>query len=492
MNKVNITQLYIVMLSVLMFVPSVIAQNYDTSIKVTQQLAEKKNNKLNTSFDVVFDDNFKLGRNDMIIMTPVLKSNTSEDSIVFEPIVLVGKVRDKVIRRNQKYGNASPMPINVYSTLKRKNSSEQHMAYASSVDYSPWMRNAQLMLQNTTSGCADCESDAGIVPISKRLIPSLSYSPSYKIKYIVPDVELVKERSDKHTATFNFVVNRYELLRDYKNNRSKFDDVDKIIRDIQSDENIEITEFNIEGYASPEASFAHNKTLAENRAKSFADYLVTKLNVGRDKFKVSSYGEDWVGLRKAVVASNISDKDEILNIIDTVDDPDARDNPLKRLSNGTTYHTLLNELYPPLRRTEYTIAYVVRAFDVDEAKEIIKTNPKQLSLNEMFIVAETYPVGSSEFNEVFDIALRTFPDSEISVANAAAAQIESGHYESAIKIMKNSAYAEKMPNNLAIAYAGVGNFDEARKLFAKAAKEGYTDAAHNLSELNKHIEGLEE
>ena len=69
-------------------------------------------------------------------------------------------------------------------------------------------------------------------------------------------METVKARADRHTATFNFVVNRYELLRDYKNNRLKFEEVDKIIKEIASNEDVEITEFNIAGYASPRICFA--------------------------------------------------------------------------------------------------------------------------------------------------------------------------------------------------------------------------------------------
>lgn len=487
----NITHIYIVMLAVLILTPSVFAQSNEGPIKVLQQSANKDNDKLNANFDVVLDD-LKLNRNDMIIMTPVLKSNTSDDSLVMEPIVVLGKTRDKVVRRNIKYNNPSPMPENSYISLKRKNNSDQQVNYATSVAYSPWMRNAQLMLQNVASGCADCESDLGIIPIAARLLPNIEYNPSYKLTFIVPEVEPVKARSDKHTATFNFVVNRYELLRDYKDNRAKFDEVDRIIREVQSDDDIEITEFNIVGYASPEAPFPHNKMLAENRAKAFADYLVSKFNVERSMFAVSSIGEDWDGLRKAVEASSINDKDEILRIIDTVEDPDARDNPLKRLSGGATYRTLLNDFYPPLRRTEYEIAYVVRAFDVEEAKQIIKTNPKLLSLNEMFLVAETYPAGSDQFKEVFDIAVRMFPDSEIAVANAAAAEIEAGHNDNAIKLIENSAHKSKMLNNLGVAYARSGKLDDALRVLKESAATGDADAVYNLAELEKHVEGLED
>lgn len=479
-----------IMMSVLMLTP-LLAQQNSQGVKVVQQKIEKQGERLSTAFDIVVDD-VKVSSNEMLIVTPVLRSNTSQDSLELDPVVMMGKTRDKVVRRMEKIGKPSAMPENVRLRDIRKNGTEQHLQYTADQSYSPWMRNASLILRNTMSGCADCITPLNELVVSSRVLPNLQYAPSYKLTFIVPEVEPVKARSDKHSATFNFVVNRYELLRDYKDNRSKFDEVDRIIREVQSDDNINITEFNIVGFASPEGSFPHNKMLAENRAKAFADYLVSKFNVERSMFAVSSIGEDWDGLRKAVEASSINDKDEILRIIDTVEDPDARDNPLKRLSGGATYRTLLNDFYPPLRRTEYEIAYVVRAFDVEEAKQVIKTNPKLLSMNEMFLVAETYPAGSTEFKEVFDIAVRMYPDSEIAIFNAAAAEIEAGHNDAAIARMEKTKDQSKMLNNLAVAYARNGDLQKALNLLENAASKGDADAVHNLEELKKHLAGLED
>jgi len=88
-----------------------------------------------------------------------------------------------------------------------------------------------------------------------------------------------------------------------------------------------------------------------------------------------------------VVESNLANKDAIVEIIDNVKDHDARDARLIALDNRQTYNELLNKLYPPLRRNDYEISFVSRPFDVDEAKEVIKTRPRLLSLNEMYLVA---------------------------------------------------------------------------------------------------------
>lgn len=60
---------------------------------------------------------------------------------------------------------------------------------------------------------------------------------------------------------------------------------------------------------------------------------------------------------------------------------------------------------------------------MEEAKELVYTDPRQLSLEEMYRVAQTYPTGSAQFNEVFRIAVRIFPHDPVSNLNAANAAL---------------------------------------------------------------------
>lgn len=270
--------------------------------------------------------------------------------------------------------------------------------------------------------------------------------------------------SDRHTAMFNYEVGRYELLRNYKSNATELSAVDKIVSDIRNNPDFEITEFAITGYASPESSAPYNRNLSQNRANSFADYLVSKFNIDRSRFTVTGKGEDWEGLHKAITSSSLTDKQAILNIIDNNPNLDARDAEIMKLSGGETYRILINDFYPPLRRTEYVVAYRVRPFDVEEAREIIKTNPRLLGLNEIYLVAQSYPAGSHEFKEVFDIATRLYPDSDIAILNSASADIEAGNMDAAIERMNRIAENPKVWNNMGVAYARKGNYSKAEEL----------------------------
>ena len=465
------------------------AKSTPLNVKVVNENIQKVGDQVSIHLDFVVDD-VTVRSNEMIIYTPVIVSAlNSNDRTELPSVLLTGNRRNKILKRQQRLNKQVSVVSNpTMSIVKKQKGVEQTIEYAATIDYSDWMRGATLAVETAVSGCADCYDFVGDLLVANSIMPQKEF-PVLALTYIEPEVEAIKARADRHTATFNFVVNRYELLREYKNNKPKFDEVDNIIKEITDNNDIEITEFNIAGFASPEGSSPHNKILAEKRADAFANYnyLVTKFNVSKDKFTVESFGEDWNGLRKAVETSTIADKDEILNIIATIDNVDARDEPLKKLSNGTTYRTLLDDFYPQLRRTEYTIAYIVRSFDVEEAKEIIKTNPKLLSLNEMYMVAQSYGVGTPEFKEVFDIAALMYPDSDIAIMNSAAADIENNAINSAINRMNKLSDNPKAWNNLGVAYALKGDLQKALELFDKAANANDTDAIRNLKDLKEYI-----
>ena len=210
------------------------------------------------------------------------------------------------------------------------------------------------------------------------------------------------------------------------------------------------------------------------------DHVKRLVNLSDNIFKVTSTPEDWEGLRQAVASGNLDHKQQILDIIDDTDlDPDAREWKIKS-TYPQEYRFMLDTYYPALRHSDYVVSYTVRPFSVEEAKEILRTKPKQLSLEEMYLVAQTYEPGSDEFNEVFQTAVHLYPEDETANLNAACAEIERGDYEAASRYLAkagNSPYAAHARGVIAMKQ---GNDDEARRQFTIAAQGGVKEAQQNL------------
>ena len=232
-------------------------------------------------------------------------------------------------------------------------------------------------------------------------------------------------------AYIDFPVNRIELRADYRRNPAQLDSIITTIKALKADKNLQVMTINIHGFASPEGSYKHNDYLAKNRARTLTEYVHKMVELPDSIFTVSSTAEDWDGLCEYIKQSDLEKKEQLLAIAkDESLTPDARDAKLKK-QYPAQYRSLLTNCYPALRHSDYHITYKIKPFDVEEAKEIIKTKPQQLSLNELFMVAQTYEVGSKEFNEVMELAVRMYPTDETANLNAAIIRLNAGDADAA-------------------------------------------------------------
>lgn len=479
------TYFYIIMCALFFPVLGLNAQDITTpdNVKIEQIQVNKEGNNVRVDMTINLD-NVRLGSGQMYIFTPVLRSADQSNFHRFNPIVIMGAGRSRTIDRaidfeGFKFENEPQLMV------RRYNKRPQSIPVTLTTTYQDWIRGGDLILQETKSGCAYTTiGDTEYRLVSPALPPLIV--PVYEITYVTPPVEEVKQRSETHTARINFEVAKYNILRNFKNNAEVLADVDKVVNELRNDNNLTVNEFHITGYASPEGNEQSNMKLSENRAKAFVSYLAERYSIPTSSIRTDWKGEDWDGLRKVVQESSLSNKSEILNVLDE-SNVAQRKNKLKQLNGGQTYRTLLNDYYPQLRRNEYTIAFVAKKFSVDEAKAQIQSKPQYLSLNEMFLVANTYPKNSREFKEVFDIAARMYPDSPVAQMNTAALELENGSVDNAIERLQRSNTPEGW-NNLGVAYAKKGDYTRAMEFLNRAAQAGNSAARSNADQLQRWLD----
>ena len=420
-----------------------------------------------------------LRRQQLLTVTPVLRSMDRTRQIAFQPVAIAGGPRRHAIQRAERLNGVKldPQPSQLIRYHKKR---IQPLRFSLTVPYQAWMRDAELVLVEQVTACLGKPVAEDEYRALSPVLPPL-VTPVYRIVYAEPPVEAVKQRAEKHAARINFAVNRYDIRRNLMNNAAVLDEVDRIINEVSNDANLTVTEFKVTGYASPEGAAASNLTLSEHRAKSFVDYIRSHHpKLPSNAIQVDWKGDDWDGLRNAMEASNFVDKARVLQILNGTTDAQQRKNQLRALPS---YNTLLHDYYPALRRNDYTISYVARAFSVEEAKTVIKTKPQQLSLNEMYVLANTYPKTSREFKEVFDIAARIYPNDDYANLNGAALEIENGALDAALarssKVNRPEAW-----NNIGYIYIQKQDYTKAAEYFKKAADSGLAAATENLRQLN--------
>lgn len=321
------------------------------------------------------------------------------------------------------------------------------------------------------------------IPVQVAQTPQVIYDPQFTVSFVTPEAEAVKTRSEAGRAYLDFAAGRWEIVDDFKYNASELRKIYSLIESVNNDSDATITGITIAGYASPEGSYQSNLTLSERRAIALKNRIKTSYGFSDNLFTVTGRGEDWAMLDTLVSRSAMGEKTAILDIIRSSDNPDSRERRIKQHAGGAPYREILTNLFPQLRRSDYELHYTVLPFTVEKGIEVFRTNPGNLSLNEMFLIANTYAPGSDAFNEVFETAARLYPADDTANLNAAASALNRKDRVSAARYLeKVTVQSPQYWNNAGILAFLEGKTDKAAEYFAKANAAGGSNAA----ELDKH------
>ena len=364
--------------------------------------------------------------------------------------------------------------------IRRYNSTTQHLHYQTAVPIAERLGLVRLYLDEDSCGCLR-EVLAG----RNRLLAEQDFTPAVftpHFVYVSPQAETRKTRHEKGAAYVDFPVNKTGIYPAYRNNRSELAKIENTINRIKGDADVSINNITIKGYASPEGSYANNSRLAEARTRSLVDYLKKEYPLDASLFRLDYEPEDWEGLRAYIAKGSLPEKDALLSLIDSGLEADAKERRL-RTEYPEAYRTLLRDCFPALRHSDYVVAYTVRGFDVEEARKLIWKEPQKLSLQEMYAVAQTYGTGSKEYNEVFETAVRLFPDDEAANLNAANSAMQRNELDRAENYLKRAGDSgEALVARGILAYMK-NDLEKAENYFRQAQQRGVKEADSNLDSL---------
>ena len=411
--------------------------------------------------------------NRAVLLTPRLVNGT--DSIDLTSIGIYGHRRYYYYIRN----GISTISGETEKSFKASNKPEQ-LEYDNHIPYENWMDGATLKFHRSDWGCCQeilAEYDGLLGRHREAFFPELVF--------VQPKAEVMKSRSLSGSAYIDFPVDQTVIYPDYRRNTVELGKIQATIDSVRNDKDITITSVWLKGFASPESPYKHNTDLAIGRTAALKKHIGQLYHFADNIIQTDYEPEDWAGLRRFVEQSNIDHRTEILAMIDSDMEPDAKEAKIKR-TYPQEYRFMLQNFYPALRHTDYRIDYNIRTFsEADEIRRIMEEQPQKLSLNEFYLVAGKYEPGTDEFTEVFDTAVRMFPNDEIANLNAANAAIRRDDFGTARR------YLDKAGDSAEAVYARgalavrEGYIDTARRYLSKAKEMGLEKAALTLKELDE-------
>lgn len=413
--------------------------------------------------------------NRMVVLTPFIAGDS--DTLNMSSLGLMGRRRYFYYERNEKR-----YPEVAENENFRSSEMPETFRWNDSFPYEKWMDGSSLKLRKQIYGCCNDIIEESIIDLRTYH----DYHPVFK--WIVPETELEKIRTLEGSAFIDFVVSTTDIRPDYRENRRELRKILGTIDSLKADADISMDTIYIKGFASPESPYDNNTRLAKGRTKALKDY-VTRLYSFDENFIITSYEpEDWEGLRRFVEASEISNRQEILEIISCNLEPDPKEWRLKS-RYPEEYEYLKEFCYPALRHSDYKIIYKIRTFtDMEELKKVFKEAPGKLSLKEFYNLSSAYEPGTEKFNSIFETAALVYPDSETANLNAANAAMSIGEMDRAERYLKKAGQTPQADYARGVFEAMTQDYVKAQKTFAKAAAEAMADDMKDIAEAAEQAE----
>ncbi len=273
-----------------------------------------------------------------------------------------------------------------------------------------------------------------------------------------------------------------EEVRDFRTKAESQKDNDRIKQNLY-----------VNGYASPDGPEKFNDKLSAARSQSgkkAAEKLLADIDLSLD---AAFYGEDWEGFKELVEASDIEDKQMILQVLNMYSSSSERESQIKNMSQ--VFESLKKDILPQLRRAQLVNSSDITGKTDDEMVALVRAGKLgDLNEKELLHIAECDKLDAKEQVAVLEYAAKTYKTPTaynnlgVAYAKAGDAQKAVDSFDKAVKAGGNSA---EINNNIALANLMASNVDKAKqyaagssaqtKALIEAAQGNYSAAQAQLS-----------
>lgn len=449
-------------------------------VKITTPSLVVKNDTLTLTCQMDFSV-VRAGNFETYAFTPELFAGSGEKRTL-PPVVITDQKNFKMRKTDLKFAESGyySRPYVVLPAMPSKR--ENVVSYTLQMPYQPWMEQMKMRIyEEKKEACIiNLPTPEFIKPEPKLPQAGQVCEPCMQmVSYLTPEEEPIKVRNEQNTLYIQYPSGSSAFDLNFGKNASEWSKLNTMLTPLTQGDLVTFKSIALCGYASPDGSVKTNDRLSSERAQAFADYMAQNYHFNDSLLHISAAGEDWDGLITILNAQKPEYLEQALAIIDGQPDLDKREAQLKK-DLGENYTRMLTDYFPLLRRITISIDFEVREVRNAEAAQLIYTNPKLLSLQEMYGVAKNYEPGTKEYKQVYEIAATCYPEDVVANINAASANIISGDFDRAQQLMDRVKDDPRACNNLGVLAWLNGDADKAVEWFTKALQSEPEKAQQNL------------
>ena len=197
----------------------------------------------------------------------------------------------------------------------------------------------------------------------------------------------------------HYAINSANTVAGFEDNSEVLARLDSFFNQIKSDSLVHISKITVTGYASPDGTTQFNSALAEKRAEELSSMIAKRYGLTDYNIAISSQVEPWSATTDAIEHSSLSNRNDLVNIVNSNEAPMTIDHRLKR--ENKAWNWLKRDVLPDMRKATVTIAYTKD--QVTDKREYVPTStaPADMIIVEEYIVEER-PQKHHEHNKRYE------------------------------------------------------------------------------------------
>ena len=295
-------------------------------------------------------------------------------------------------------------------------------------------------------------------------------------------------KAQKQEANIKFLVNQANLRKSELKNNSVTEFVE-MLKKINADrEGFNLSNVEVQAYASPEGGFKFNDKLAGKRQDVSEKYVKDQLKKAKMKADIDAHytAQDWDGFQRLVQASNLQDKDVILRVLNMYKDPEEREQQIRNMS--AAFRELADGILPELRRSRLIINYETIGRSDDQIQEQYNADAAKLSADELLYFASLQDTQADQEKvykktaELYDKDYRAYNNLATIALSKGDKAAAASYLAKALALDANSAESNANKGLMSLA---TGNMAEAEAAIAKGATSETTAYAQGVLSLAK-------
>ena len=226
-----------------------------------------------------------------------------------------------------------------------------------------------------------------------------------------------------------------------------------------------IASLSLHGYGAPTGNYRRNEQRSSERAQLLKEHLIAAQSA--KMVSVTWTAEDWQRITTLTEADNsLTLRSAALDVMQNVDITAGREDQLRMLASGQTYQQLSQRIFPQVQRIDYTATLQHRS----------ASSPEPAELKSLYRTASALPRGSSEFNDLIDVAARLYPDNAVAAINAAGVALTKGELDKAERYLAPWQTDARAYQNLGVLSLLKGDAAKAEVYLRMAEAQGVSEA----------------